>query len=105
MVDAAPAVHDALIAAVLSAFRQRFAPHALISWVAEADTTFAFVSTSKIATTAIAAVARNDIPNVGIEESDPARLILIDAATVRSPMDEKRRKMLARTLGKLGLEL
>lgn len=98
-------IQDSLIRAVVSEFRRRLAPRGHIAWIAEAGSEVALLSDSLRASVATSALSAFDLPNVGIEEASSCRLILIDATSARSPIDDNRREMLQRKLGIAGLEL
>ena len=98
-------IQDPLVLAVVSEFRRGFARRGQLAWVVDTGPELAFVSMSPLARCVTASVSLIDLPNVGIEESESRRLILIDAASAHGALDENRRKMLALKIGRPALEL
>src|SRR6266550_1782288 len=96
---------DPLIRAVVSDFHRPLVPRGEIAWVAEAGSLPVVGRISERARDATATLAPDDWPNVGIEEAQAGRLILVDAVSARGPMDEHRRTILEQTFSWPGLDL
>lgn len=94
--NAAEIIDDPLIRAIVLEFHRKFANRGGIAWVVDSSGKLVFASSSPVAQRVAASVPPIELPNVGVEDIESRRLILIDAVNVRGVIDHDRRMALAR---------
>jgi type II restriction enzyme len=98
-------LRNAVVRAVLEAFRPRFIPQGRVVWVNEVCKPAIDVSDDDVRELGLKRSQRRQFPNVVLHDKERGWLVLIDVPGIRRPMSGKRCDALSRAFGAGGLSL